>query len=73
MSEWHRMNGIFMALGPEIKRHLNRGARILDLAPTILHIMGVLIPSDMDGRILPEIFKPNGLYLARKKVESQFK
>jgi arylsulfatase A-like enzyme len=30
------------------------GARILDLAPTILHMMGLPVPDDMDGRVLTE-------------------
>ncbi len=31
------------------------GIRILDLAPTILHLMGLPVPDDMDGRVLNEI------------------
>jgi len=30
------------------------GARIIDLAPTILHLMNVPVPDDMDGRVLTE-------------------
>ena len=29
----------------------------IDIAPTILHMFGLPIPSDMDGRVLTEIFK----------------
>jgi len=32
-----------------------QGARILDLAPTILHLMGLPVPKDMDGRVLTEV------------------
>jgi hypothetical protein len=28
----------------------------MDLAPTILHLVGVPVPEDMDGRVLQEIF-----------------
>jgi hypothetical protein len=28
----------------------------MDLAPTILHLVGVPVPEDMDGRVLREIF-----------------
>jgi arylsulfatase A-like enzyme len=33
------------------------GARIIDVAPTILHLLGVPTPADMDGRALIEIFE----------------
>jgi predicted AlkP superfamily phosphohydrolase/phosphomutase len=31
---------------------------LADLAPTILYLMGVPVPDDMDGRVLSEAFKP---------------
>lgn len=50
--------GIFMAYGPDIKQAGKiENVSILDLAPTILHLMGLEIPSDMDGRVLKEIFQ----------------
>jgi len=49
--------GIFMAYGPDIKQAGKIGnVSILDLAPTILHLMGIAIPADMDGRVLEQIF-----------------
>jgi predicted AlkP superfamily phosphohydrolase/phosphomutase len=53
----HRMNGIFIGRGPEIRPGSTiSGARIIDYAPTILHSFGVEVPSDMDGRVLEAIF-----------------
>lgn len=53
----HRMHGILLGRGPELRRGAGvEGARIIDYAPTILHSFGVEIPSDMDGRVLEEIF-----------------
>lgn len=51
----HRMHGILIARGPEIQagKHVD-GARIMDLAPTILHLMGLPVLDDMDGRVLTE-------------------
>lgn len=57
-SATHRMDGIFVVTGSHIKRGILERASIMDMAPTILHIMNVPIPSDMDGRVLKEIFKP---------------
>jgi len=51
-------NGIFIAHGSSIKEGVKiEGAEIIDVAPTILYMMGVPIPTDMDGRVLKEIFK----------------
>ena len=53
----HRMNGILMIIGATIRRGVRiEGAHIMDLAPTILYMMGRKIPDDMDGRVLSEIF-----------------
>ncbi|MFC1969671.1 alkaline phosphatase family protein [Chloroflexota bacterium] len=54
----NKKTGLFMAYGPNIKRGAGiNNVSILDLAPTILHLMGLEIPDDMDGRVLKEIFK----------------
>jgi hypothetical protein len=34
------------------------GLKIEDVAPTVLYLMGLPIPSDMDGRMLTEIVAP---------------
>jgi predicted AlkP superfamily phosphohydrolase/phosphomutase len=49
----HRRHGVLMAWGPEVRAgHQVAEARIVDLAPTILHLMGLPVPADMDGRAL---------------------
>lgn len=63
ISGTHRLNGVFLAYGPAVQPGVVvEDAHIVDLAPTILHIMGVPIPEHMDGRvlheILPEAFQP---------------
>ena len=55
VSSSHRMNGIFIGAGPGIKRGVPvKDPRLIDLAPTILHLMGLPIPLDLDGRVLNE-------------------
>ena len=63
----HRLNGIFLTYGPEIKKGCRiEGAKIYDIAPTILHIFGLPIPNDMDGRVLMEIFEEDSEFAKRK-------
>jgi len=58
----HNMDGIFMAKGANIKRgEVIGGATIMDLAPTILYLVGLKVPDDMDGKVLTEIFYPEFL------------
>lgn len=53
----HRLNGIFLCKGQGIKAGAHiADAQILDVAPTILHLMGQSVPEDMDGRVLGEMF-----------------
>ncbi len=55
---YHRMDGILLINGRPIRNGGKlEGASIVDLAPTILYLMGSKIPSDMDGRVLIEILK----------------
>jgi predicted AlkP superfamily phosphohydrolase/phosphomutase len=60
---FHHRNGILIVLGEDFKRgyHLEKAA-IIDLAPTILYAMGIPVPSDMDGRVLKEIFDEQYLH-----------
>lgn len=54
----HRLNGILIGYNPLIikKDFPIKKAGIIDIVPTILYAMGSPVPSDMDGRILLEIF-----------------
>ncbi len=57
----HRLNGTFIAMGNGMRKGLQvSGANIMDLTPTVLHIMNVPVPENMDGRVLREIFEPTG-------------
>jgi predicted AlkP superfamily phosphohydrolase/phosphomutase len=52
----HRDLGILIASGAGIRPGVAvEGARIIDIAPTVLTLLGVTPPSDMDGRVIKEI------------------
>ncbi len=54
---WHRLHGVFAACGPGIKRDmLVHGASLLDVAPTILALLGLPVPEDFEGQALTQIF-----------------
>lgn len=54
----HTMEGIFMAYGPDIaNKKGHKKVSILDVTPTILHLLGEAIPMDIDGKVLTSIFK----------------
>jgi arylsulfatase A-like enzyme len=36
-------------------------ARLIDIAPTILHLLDVPVPEDMDGKVLTSLFHPEFL------------
>ncbi len=55
----HRRDGLLIAHGPQIRPGTRvQGASILDLAPTLLHLMETAVPHDMDGRVLAELLTP---------------
>ena len=56
----HRMPGIFIAAGPPFRpgSTLEDDADLLDIAPTVLRLLDVPVPDDMDGRVLTEILDP---------------
>ncbi|MBW2994235.1 hypothetical protein KY315_02335, partial [Candidatus Woesearchaeota archaeon] len=61
--------GLFIAYGPEIQEGKAISAvQILDLAPTILHIFGLAVPSDMDGTALVSLFNKDE-EIAQKSVK----
>ncbi|MCD6291348.1 MAG: alkaline phosphatase family protein [Anaerolineae bacterium] len=51
----HTLYGICLLYGAGVRSGAHiQGARLMDLAPTILHLMDVPIPEQMEGRVLDE-------------------
>ena len=63
----HRREGILVLSG-EAFENAPTNPRIMDLAPTILHLSGCPIPNDMDGRVLREALR-NSSEEARRSIK----
>jgi predicted AlkP superfamily phosphohydrolase/phosphomutase len=56
-SGMHRDYGMLIMNGPGVRQgSAVEGAVIQDIAPTVLHTMGLPVPADMDGRVLDDAF-----------------
>ena len=54
----HRQFGIFVARGPGIRKDERiYGAGLLDICPTLLHLFGLPVGEDMDGKVLLDIYE----------------
>ncbi|MFQ6119650.1 MAG: alkaline phosphatase family protein [Methanosarcinales archaeon] len=63
----HDLMGFFLAYGPEIKKgNIIENAKIIDIAPTILHMKNVSIQDDIDGKVLFKIFNEKSDFFNRK-------
>ncbi len=64
VSGTHKLNGIFIMKGDGIKKNTTlQETSIMDVAPTILYLLGLPIPTDMDGRVLEEALTSSYLSL----------
>ncbi len=50
--QWHRAQGLLVAAGPGVSKGAVVNATPLDLAPTVLGLLGLPLPRDMPGRAL---------------------
>ncbi len=56
----HYPEGVFLGVGGPFRQGVKVDAdlHISDIAPTVLHLLGMEIPEDMDGRMLEELLEP---------------
>ncbi len=55
---WHRQHGIFVARGEGIRKDaLAHGTSLLDVAPTIMAMLGLPVPQDFEGKVMTQIFE----------------
>jgi len=52
-------SGVLLLAGPGVRQgYRMQGATLMDIAPTILHALGLPTGADMDGRVLERAFEP---------------
>jgi predicted AlkP superfamily phosphohydrolase/phosphomutase len=67
----HARDGVLIAAGTGLRTTHDRGrAEIADVAPTILHLLGLPVPSEMDGRVLEAMLTPDLLAARPLRRES---
>lgn len=56
----HQESGVLAARGAAI-RATQTAATVLDIAPTVLHALGIPIAKDLEGRVIDPLFQPQSL------------
>ncbi len=70
ISGTHRDEGIFLARGSAIRAGVVVDSpSLLDIAPTILHLTGVPVPRDFEGKVIRDMLVDRGSG-SRLRVES---
>ena len=57
----HRHEGIVVLAGPAVAQGAPVGGELVDVAPTLLYLMGEAVPADLEGRVLVEALSPDVL------------
>jgi len=65
----HRRHGTFLMYGSPARPGCVEGARLMDIAPTLLHLLGIPVPDDMDGHVLTDALEPD--WLAQHPITCQ--
>ena len=61
-AHWHRQYGMFVAAGPRIRKGVGIDTvSLLDLAPTLLYLLGLPLGRDLPGKVLSEAIEPDFL------------
>jgi predicted AlkP superfamily phosphohydrolase/phosphomutase len=54
----HRHEGIVVLAGPAVAPGAPVGGELVDVAPTLLYLLGEPVPADLEGRVLVEALRP---------------
>lgn len=67
--ETYKSDGIFMMKGSEVKKGVTlTNADIMDITPTVLYILDLTVPKELDGNVLTEAFTEELLSARRPSI-----
>ncbi len=70
-AHWHRPQGIFVLGGPGVRADTTvEGASLLDVAPTVLALLGLPAGEDMPGKVLVGALEPSTVAAVPKRIPS---
>lgn len=66
-ARWHRIDGVFIAKGPSIRKRADAkaspltcpNASVFDITPTLLAVLGLPAGTDMEGRVPQDVLEPD--------------
>ncbi|MCP4724273.1 MAG: hypothetical protein GY863_04525, partial [bacterium] len=65
----HRLNSVLGSYGPDIDETKgDEAVSIFDIFPTAMHMLGLPVPKNGDGKVLTELFK-EGSELKKKEIK----
>lgn len=67
----HEMDGVFAATGPDFTREDDLALDIYDVAPTLLHAMGLAVPEDIDGEVRTDLLTTDEPVECREPLPSR--
>lgn len=65
----HEMDGVFVASGPGFVEGDGVELDVYDVAPTLLHSMGLAVPDDVDGDVRTDVLDGDGDVTMRESLE----
>ena len=71
LSGMHEREGMLILHGDGVKKGCEFKSQITDLAPTILHLLGLEVPSDMDGEVLASALESPGKVRIKEAKEEE--
>jgi len=70
ISGYHLPEGVFLGYGPAFRAGQNVEATLYDIVPTVLGLMGIEIPDELDGQVIEGALKPESLTYKSRRHEA---